>query len=236
MFNKSILSVLVLVAGFSSAQANAAFVPTDWKFVGDKKSTLDTETGLEWLDLDVTNNLSMSDVAARLTSDYAGWRFPSASEMNDMFSRFFSTIDHSYEGFVAGAFDDWLLWSSLFGFHEVTESGVKRSAGMFYNENGVETLIGAALLNGGPDIYVRPGAPDNPVFYDSSFDKFWGVYLVSDGGVTLSSINNPSLNIKNPNYPVEQTQNTPSDIPVHAGFGVLGLLLIAFGLRRRSLV
>lgn len=61
-----------------------------------------------------------------------------------------------------------------------------------------------------------------------------GVYLVSDGGTTLSSISNPNLNINNPNAPVNQVPDAPADVPVNAGFGLLGLALMALGLRRRK--
>jgi len=43
-----------------------------------------------------------------------------------------------------------------------------------------------------------------------------GVLLVSDGGVTLSSINDPSLNIQNPQAPINQVS-----APLLGGFGLM---------------
>lgn len=56
--------------------ANAAFVTTYWQVAGDKKATLDTETGLEWLDLTQTDGKSYSEVSALLSTTLSGWRFP----------------------------------------------------------------------------------------------------------------------------------------------------------------
>lgn len=61
------------------------------------------------------------------------------------------------------------------------------------------------------------------------------MFLVSDGGTRLSSFNNPMLNINNPKAPVNQVPDALADVPVQAGFGLLGLLM-AFGGRRRKSV
>ncbi|BCV27700.1 hypothetical protein [Shewanella algae] len=54
MFKRTILSAFILATGLISAQANAAFVETDWKAQGDGLATLDTDTGIEWLDVSET--------------------------------------------------------------------------------------------------------------------------------------------------------------------------------------
>lgn len=53
----------------------------------------------------------------------------------------------------------------------------------------------------------------------------FGVYLVSDGGVTLSSINDPTLNQNNP--------NSPAKLSVPGAIAALGLAGL-FGWRRRK--
>jgi hypothetical protein len=58
-----------------------------------------------------------------------------------------------------------------------------------------------------------------------SNDAF-GVYLVSDGGTTLSSINDPSLNANN--------ANAPASVPLPATAALLGLGLLGFGARRKK--
>ncbi len=55
--------MLVLAMGIlCSEPAIAALVPLDFELPGDAAITLDTETGLRWLDVPVTANLSVADV------------------------------------------------------------------------------------------------------------------------------------------------------------------------------
>jgi hypothetical protein len=54
----------------------------------------------------------------------------------------------------------------------------------------------------------------------------YGVYLVSDGGTTLSLINDPSLNANN--------ANAPASVPLPATAALLGLGLLGFGARRNK--
>lgn len=60
-----VASILLLV----SVQANAALLAVDAWETGDGKLTRDTETGLDWLDLSITNGLSVNDI---LVDNYGG--------------------------------------------------------------------------------------------------------------------------------------------------------------------
>jgi hypothetical protein len=60
----------------------------------------------------------------------------------------------------------------------------------------------------------------------SSSYTAYGVYLVSDGGTTQSSLNDPSLNANN--------ANAPSSVPLPATAALLGLGLLGFGARRKK--
>jgi hypothetical protein len=44
----------------SATSAHAELVATDWKNTGDGLATLDTATGIEWLDLTQTDNMSIN--------------------------------------------------------------------------------------------------------------------------------------------------------------------------------
>lgn len=221
MFKKSIVSAFILAAGLVSAQANAAFVATDWKSGGDTLATLDTNTGLEWLDLSQTMGKSLSDVTSLLSTTYKGWRLPTVAEITKLAQ---SIVPH----FVG----EELNWD---GYLQDSKSPIT---------NEVQALFGGTL-----GLYKTPQWGNVKVFgvnYGLLFNtltsefvptfasKTYGVYLVSDGGTTLSSINNPMLNINNPNAPIHHVPDVPADVPVHAGFGMLGLLLMAFGLRRHK--
>lgn len=239
MFYKSILSALTLVTGLMSAQVNAAFIATDWKTQGDGLATLDTETGLEWLDFTQTSFKSINEVKSLLATVYTGWRMPTYAEMLTLSENLYSPQIVASLGQPNGAS---VSHQNKGDAHVLFGSAHQYVAGYNY---GIYELNGRTMMFGRSN---PPGLMhfnfDRVANYDSSNyhtgsgldykNVHDGVYLVSDGGTTLSSINNPYLNIKNPNAPVNQVPDVPADVPVHAGFGLLGLVLMASGLRRRK--
>jgi hypothetical protein len=64
-------------------QANAAFLEQDWKTAGDKLITLDTSTGLEWLDVTESTNYSFNYVSSQfgVGGDFEGFRYATTSEV-----------------------------------------------------------------------------------------------------------------------------------------------------------
>jgi len=81
-----ILTALYLVA----FNVNAAVVSVDWKTAGDNLVTRDTGSGLFWLDLTETNNMSYDYVKAELGSggQFSGWRVATGLEVVGMFASF----------------------------------------------------------------------------------------------------------------------------------------------------
>lgn len=94
MLRTSLLALVVMV-GLMSLGANAALVSTDWKTAGDGKATLDTQTGIEWLDLSVTDGLTIGQVKSLLPTTYAGWRLPTPEEVFTMLSNATGTFRYS---------------------------------------------------------------------------------------------------------------------------------------------
>ncbi len=78
------LSFLCLVF---SAPANAALVSQDHANWGAGSITLDTDTGLQWLDVDRSVNYSYNSMQAALGDggSYAGFRYASQSEVEALF-------------------------------------------------------------------------------------------------------------------------------------------------------
>lgn len=244
MLKKALITPLAFIAASLSFQATAAFLPTDWKLQGDSLATLDTESGLEWLDLTQTDGKSINQVKDLLSTSLSGWRFPTVSEVDRMMRNFVGTamnFDNATNGSIyvhgpgnpiRGAF------STLFG----SSHSDNRGTSFAYFSFGLYTGTDGTIRQAGVEFSGYDTGRNN-YFYNNYLSKYsksastasiyQGVWLVSDGGVTLSSKNDPTLNQNNPNAPVNQV---PADVPVHAGFGLIGLLLMALGLRRRKSV
>lgn len=243
------LGIVVASLLFMSQPAQAAFEPTDWKVGGDALSTLHRDTGLEWLDLSMTLNMSVNQVVSELGAGgkFEGWRLPTEQEINKLMSSLFP-----YLGIEAGDVRyvqvgnienlrsneerlESAQFRSLFGLTggSVGTSSQKWTARTlgFYS-GAVGNMIAGAIR-------VNNAYPDKrELYYYNSYSQSsislntraadTGVYLVSDGGITLSSKLDPSINKNNPNAP-----EPVSDVsaPALAGFGGLLCLMIA-GFRR----
>jgi hypothetical protein len=240
---KSSLRVLIVMAGLMSLGANASLVPTDWKAANDGKATLDTQTGIEWLDLSVTDGLTIGQVKSLLSTTYAGWRLPTQEEVLTMLSHAmtmfsYSQISSTVQLGTSGIPQSAEQFVNLFG--ETHKEANRRGAYGRY-----ETATGRVPV-AGVDIFY--GANQRTITYttiDASGDApvYYGVYLVSDGGLTLSSINNPSLNASNPNAPINnpvvpepepELPQLPSDVPAQGAGMAVAMLMLASIFRRRK--
>jgi hypothetical protein len=210
---KTTLAVLALsVAG----AANAGFVHTDWNVEGDAQATLHEETGIEWLKLNNTGGMSINQVSA--DNSYEGWRFPTDAEMSEMILGLVGDIDYivSTNGSSSGESPEYYAaaqtWIDAFS---VTKSNptVTTSWGL----HGTSFSGGRTFSNGDGLIYKSYSnyTPDHSHIA-------WGVFLVSDGGTTLSSQQDPSIN----------ANNAINNVPV-ALASLLPLFGLAFARRRR---
>lgn len=225
MLKASMISAMVLMTGLISHHVNAALISTDWKVLGDAQATLDTETGIEWLDLSLTSKLSFNALLERLQTDLLGWKFATQDQVAQLHLNYAPNLYSETASYVGAKNAQMAPWRNLFGF-----TGGDASMGVFSKDNGTWGIVGA-YRSGLPRWYTMGGSmgPDDM----QALVNIWaGYFLVSDGGLTLSSISDPTLNANNPNSPINQA---PADVPAHAAFGFLGLLLMAFGLRRRAL-
>ena len=79
---KILTKVLAISAiSMASMSASAELIGTDWKADGDKLATLETVSGIEWLDLTQTIGKSINDVQELLDTTFAGWRLPRRVEV-----------------------------------------------------------------------------------------------------------------------------------------------------------
>lgn len=181
MCNK-ILAALML--SLCSLGVNAELVERDWNTEGDALITLDQTTGYKWLDLTLTANQSILDIQDELDSTYAGWRLPTQDEVGALllnhFERSFTFKNSNPAGTgSAVAVDE---WQSLFGLN--ADAG--RSYGLFQSDDGNAVIAGVRNLNN----YVYFGYQRSR---DLDFSRDTdGVFLVSDGAVTLTEKQNAS--------------------------------------------
>lgn len=79
-------TALILFAIASSTQA--ALVERDWLSAGDSLITYDTETGLEWLDVPVTSNMTYNDVLSitQTSPEFSGFSFASKQHVETFFN------------------------------------------------------------------------------------------------------------------------------------------------------
>jgi hypothetical protein len=146
---------------------------------GDNKATLETSTGLIWLDFGLTNNQTFGTTKSLLDSTYAGWRLPTQSEVihlwNSLFGHLpgwfsFGTFGYVNNPDLAADFD---AISNIFGVnglgeHTLIDNGVAStwpvlgSQGLFMLDSGE---LGGAMM-------YRPANDPTPgytaMFYDTS--------------------------------------------------------------------
>ncbi len=208
MFKKIALAASLLFG--LSGVAHAEFVFTDWKMEGDNLGIVDTDTGVEWLKFSETGGKTINQVMAGLDTVYDGWRLPTMQEVGDMHSNFVATYGNYGSTFTHffGLSDSSARYSYSNGLHLDSENNVYITGG-FVGEGRDSTSLN----------YLANGYTLDMVY--------GGTYLVSDGGTTLSSINDPSINVNNPAAPV----NNVSDVPVM--FAIGGLAMLGLGLRRK---
>ena len=80
------LVIVCLVQGLS-VTAHAALNSADWKTSGDGLITIDTATGLEWLDVSYTVGRSYNDVSAAVVTpedDLFGWDYATLAEVEEL--------------------------------------------------------------------------------------------------------------------------------------------------------
>ena len=80
---------VILALSLISSAAHGALVEHDLYTAGDNLITLDTKTGIQWLDLTATTNLSYNDILADAGGWISsGWRHATIGEIDSLYSAF----------------------------------------------------------------------------------------------------------------------------------------------------
>lgn len=237
-FAKACLGVVFLAGAASSVQAEMLY--SDWESINDNKAILHYETGIEWMRLAGTKGLSYNDALAEMGTGgrFEGWRFPTKAEVTTLMTGFYGglgTGDDESRRYLTYTNGSDPYWNSNNALKFVTPMGTTRwvnsngsyltySLGVFWDEE-TDSMRSTGVRHynwkGNPRLYeyiIQSNVELNNWTKDSQ-SSYYSLFLVSDGGVTLTSKNDPTFNINNPNAPINQ-------VPV-IGFGALGLLFLA---------
>jgi hypothetical protein len=116
-----------------SEMAHAALIASDWKNVGDNAITLDTNSGLKWLDINQTTGLSYNQVLAELAPSgiFGGFRFATNSEVESLFTSIgFATPFNTWRT------SDGIPAATLQNYFGVNQSFINPSNQLRMNTNG----------------------------------------------------------------------------------------------------
>lgn len=200
---QSPLKLAVLATALLAPLAQAELIEADGFVTGDNLAVFDTVNGYTWLDLTVTDGLSINQVEAELDSTYAGWRLPTVAEVGALMESAFPTLDDvptgSYDGMARTELQQFL---DVFG----TTHGSDFSYGTSRSGDGIETS--GVWVSSSRTLYRIDTAGDG-----DTVSAARGVFLIKEGAPVLP----PAADVS---------------IPAGIGALGLGLLGLA-GLRRR---
>ena len=135
-----------------SNSANAAVITSDWKSVSDQLITRDTVSGLDWLNLTETNNMSYTAVNSQLSSGgiFEGWRYATNDEVVFLWNNFSIDLSPRPEFSVDGL-DPGLIEASSFLGNIMNEYASGYIAGLLgYTSDSISnnrhTRLGAYAL------------------------------------------------------------------------------------------
>ena len=130
-FAVSAASIVIAAPGYAALLDNGGY-------------TTDTESGLDWLDENLTAGLTFTEATTR----YSGWRPATNAEVEDLFAKAFdgfvaTRADGTSYGTDAGVYPDHQVdatnFRDLFGTHDDDE---RLSWGMYEDEDGILRQIG----------------------------------------------------------------------------------------------
>jgi len=104
MLKKLASSLTLATLLFSATTQALPIVQADAFTAGDNQAALETSTGLVWMDFGVNSHLSYDNVRYLLPTQFAGWRLPTAAEVDHLWSALF------------GSLPEWNRYSQGFGF------------------------------------------------------------------------------------------------------------------------
>ncbi|MEG3764938.1 hypothetical protein [Alteromonas sp. 14N.309.X.WAT.G.H12] len=230
-----IILILMLFCGVSLS-VHAEYTSTDWVSEGDGLITVDSSTGLEWLDLSETIGMSISDVQEELEEGglFYGWRLPTYEEVYALTTGIYGQLTDVIYGESYYEKDSVIrdeteqevfeTWFSLFGEIRNEDLGnaghVFSSLGFHLDEDG--NVVRSGLLYQTTNVAydtLELSIGHDIGFTEDSSSSNQGVFLVSDGGMALTA---------------EEETATVVSAPFVGSFSGIVLLLLGRRLKKKE--
>jgi hypothetical protein len=216
-------SILFLV----SMQVNATIISVNDSVFGANSVTRDTESGLEWLDLDLTKGMTLSSVL----NTFSGWRLANKSQFQELFRKYDAFGDDILFGFSPAIYNPYNGSQHYSGDNALGE--IDEYTNSFVNDFGY-----TALYNSADYITVT----SKGFYYDGGAIRMGGLsYTNSSDPLASDSIQ--SLATWSENYSLiarDYGANTvgwflyrESTIPEPSIIALFGLGLVGVGFARR---
>ena len=171
-----------------SNPGTAAIVNADLRSAGDNLVTRDTVSGLDWLDLTETNNMSRVDVLAKLGDggEFDGWRYAARYEVADLWLNFGIDFSGSDYGYYSGVVNPGIVQATSFlgnipddpavhTYSLIGITGLRQSSTSHY-------ILGA-FYNAVDGYNVYHDIRDGYSLPDTGAAAWYGHYLVKDASV-----------------------------------------------------
>ena len=211
--SRGFFSALILIG--LSGTAHADLVDSNWLEPEDNRTFTDTRTGLVYLDITETQGQSIEDVQALLSTDFAGWRFPTAQEVDELFFSITGTYANGNKTTLR------YLSGPLFSSHQAANS---------YDLYGLfsDGVTSKSYMMGGNSNYLDSMYN----YYERSTSLSWsspthGVWLVATDELQSSL---PDNNSNVDSGEGDETTDVSAPFASAAMLALFGLL----GLRRRT--
>ena len=177
----------------ASINASAAIISVDWKSTGDKLITRDTTSGLDWLDLTETNNMTYDFVSSQLDKGgvFEGFRYATNPEVITLWANFHvnlssgaisanAIVDHNV--LVASAYLGNIIHDGVLGYtsrNQSLHSYFRLGAYIYYAPNPATTTT----------TYYDTGTGYNPFLFSTSStsSSYTGSYLVQASVIPVPS-------------------------------------------------
>ena len=230
MIKKMLLGSLLLSFGFG---ANAELIEADWKSSGDNLAVYDTRTGIKWLDLSVTRNMSILQVNELLETEYKGYMLATREQTAELIKSMFPEVSSALSNNMNGYYNINHISSANSRIYEIRDlfggnkNGFPNAMGLLYNdqESGYDVLRAGPYISSTSSKYIAFNANHS----SSLTSAYHGVWLVDKGGFSLNIDDNNM--VSQINYKVENDIN--KSVPIGStGALLIGMLGFA-GFRRK---